>query len=149
VYDPVNVFGKSGSSPLDNILDPGGWWGINKEGAMGQPDLSGAAGPSSLPNLGISPQYYDPNSFVKRPGGGGIYNNMAAQLAGPMYDPRLLPMAKKGTGTQGPVRGPLNAGGNGGGTVGYGGGVGGSYPSLAALLQGMGSNNTMPVRGVR
>jgi hypothetical protein len=44
--------------------------------------------PSVLPNLGIKSRFYDPNSFGARPSGNGMWNAMAAKLAGPMYNPQ-------------------------------------------------------------
>lgn len=94
-YDPANIMGKSGSSFGDNLLDPGGWWGINKEGAMQKKPGEAPGGPDSLPLLpgNYMPFLYSPSSFAARPMGGGYYNNMAARMAGPLYVPRLLSYA--------------------------------------------------------
>lgn len=62
------------------------------QGALGlTPPATGPGVPSSLPNLGITPKYYNPNSFTPASTAGGPWNAMAQQLAGPMYKPTLMP----------------------------------------------------------
>jgi len=91
VADPADLFGGSSSkSVFGNIIDPGNVWGMNPD--MAGPKSSSGT-PSVLPMLpGVgAPQLYDPNSFggyAKL--GAGPYNAMAAQMAGRVYDPRLL-----------------------------------------------------------
>lgn len=106
--DPANISHGGGG------LDPANFFGP-------KPYVEGG-GPSVLPLVnnapGINhPHFYSPNSFGPRQAQPGTFNAMAAQLAGPQYNP--TPMAKKGTGTQGPVRGVF--GGNEGNTHGYSG----------------------------
>ena len=72
--------------------------GLALDGPMGASlgALTGAMGgvnglpPGMLPNLGINPQFYDPNSFSAPQLTGGSYNRMAQRLAGPVYNPVLL-----------------------------------------------------------
>lgn len=100
--DPLNLSGKASSSVLGNVLDPGNVMGLNMGMATnprlgGGTSLNGAAGvPGALPNLGINPRPYNPNSFVNPVLSGGPWNQQAQQLAGPVYSPKLM----------GPMRAP-------------------------------------------
>lgn len=107
--DPLNLSGKASSSVLGNLVDPGNVMGLNMGMAtnprLGGGPAAGASGaPGVLPNLGITPRLYDPNSFVNPAAANGPWNQQAQQLAGPVYSP--LPMAPAGM----PVAIPTGAG---------------------------------------
>lgn len=98
--DPLNLSGKASSSVLGNLVDPGNVMGLNM-GMATNPRLGGGATPSAgasgvpgvLPNLGLNPRLYDPNSFVNPAAGNGPWNQQAQQLAGPVYAPLPMPPA--------------------------------------------------------
>lgn len=85
--DPANLFGHSSSSSImQNIIDPGDVLGLNPE-ASGLAKAPGV--PSVLPNLGgrstMPSRPY--GSFTAPSRGGGLFNAMAAQAAGPLFNP--------------------------------------------------------------
>lgn len=109
------------------FFDPAGIdsssYGLNLFGHRQAADPNGGI-PSVLPNLGITPKYYDPNSFTAPSKAGGQWNAMAQRLAGPMYKPTLMSgqpgsapmMVRNPGGNSGPVHGQM------------------AQPSIAALL---------------
>lgn len=109
--DPLNLSGKASSSVLGNVVDPGNVMGLNMGMATnprlggGVASSGGAAGvPSVLPNLGLNPRLYSPNSFVNPVLSGGSWNQQAQQLAGPVYSPTVMgsvvaPPGAAGTGS--------------------------------------------------
>lgn len=118
--DPLNLSGKASSSVLGNVVDPGNVMGLNMGMATnprlggGAASPGGAAGvPSVLPNLGINPRIYNPNSFVNPATGGGLWNQQAQQLAGSVYSPTAIGASAIPTGatagTGGPTRLPISA----------------------------------------
>ncbi len=70
----ANPFMALGGGLLGSMLDGSG----TPAGQSGQ-----------LPDLGIHPRFYDPNSFVARHAVPGSFNAMADALAGLMYNPVL------------------------------------------------------------
>ena len=84
--DPLNIFGHSSSSVLGNIVDPGGLYGPG--GPFGPP-INGPGLLSKLPNLGaqsmLPMQPY--GKFMAPDISGGGFNAMAAQAAGPLFNP--------------------------------------------------------------
>jgi hypothetical protein len=130
ILDPVGISGNGGMNKgaAESFLDPlgidSGSYGLNLFGHRGQADPNGGV-PTTLPNFGINPQFYDPNSFKPASTGGGYWNAMAQKMAGPTYNPTLmggntpspmLPMMKK---PGAPIKG---------------GGVGSAQPNIQALL---------------
>lgn len=86
--DPGNLMGKSSSSVLGNILDPGNIMGNNPQlNGMGPQSQNGV--PSVLPNLGArSMMPIQPyGKFAAPDTSGGGFNSMAAQGAGPLFNP--------------------------------------------------------------
>lgn len=99
--DPANIFGGSSSGHIiSNILDPGNLFGFNQAanpnaGQNGQNGIAGGV-PSVLPNLGAQsmiPQMpqggFMPLGQTNPMGGngGGIFNQMAANSAGQIFNP--------------------------------------------------------------
>jgi hypothetical protein len=84
--DPLNIFGHSSGSVMGNIVDPGGLYGPG--GPFGPP-ANASSIPSTLPNLGarsmMPVQPY--GKFVAPNTSGGGFNAMAAQAAGPLFNP--------------------------------------------------------------
>lgn len=126
--DPANLTGKASSGHiLSNILDPGNVLGMNQaanpNGANEANAMNDTTGmPAILPTLaGVgAPKTYDPNSFSGYTNlGAGPYNQMASQMAGPVYSPTLMqptappgkgmtaaPTSGKGGGTSAPAAAP-------------------------------------------
>jgi hypothetical protein len=80
--DPLNLYGNKNNP--NALLFP-----------SSNPNAGGAGVPSVLPTLpGVgAPKTYSPNSFGSYANlGSGPFNQMASQMAGPMYSPQLMPM---------------------------------------------------------
>lgn len=95
ILDPLNISGQGGMSKgsLQAFLDPAGIdsgsYGLNLFGKRPDPNSMMNGGvPSVLPNLGINAQ--SPHGgFMPVQQGGGLYNQMAANSAGRLFNPSL------------------------------------------------------------
>lgn len=127
--DPIgNAIATAGNGEFD----PLNIFAVNQPGGSNYNAIHGSPLPGSLP---VGPgaqmqQSYSPNSFIPRtPQGAGLYNLMAAQLAGPAYQPTALSMAA----AQPNIGGAVGAGVRGGN---YGQpppwGMSGALPSFSA-----------------
>jgi hypothetical protein len=145
--NPGASLGGSGEHQLLGQLDPLGKFIVGKGGdplnLYGEKDNPGAlffpsgSGdgmglPTTLtPNGPVNPMLYDPNSFApRRPSGPGAFNAMAAELAGPAYQPRRMPVQAPSS--------PVGSGagmGMGGMTPPMYGGAEPGMPDIRALLQ--------------
>jgi hypothetical protein len=96
--DPYNLYGHK-DNPGALFFPSSDPNSLNGGAGMGMPAPSG----------NIHPFLYDPSSFVKRPMGGGFYNDMAAGLAGPMYDTRLMKRPVPMGGQHGPAPGDIES----------------------------------------
>lgn len=136
----ITGFLAKAPDPL-GISNGGG--GLDPFNLMGSP-APGPTAPDTLPTLpGMHPKFYDPNSFVPRTHAPGMWNGIVAQMAGPMYDPRVMnPAMKKSTDPSKGSRGAFDIGGP---SQGFGGGG----ASIISLLQNLSNMNrpTMPVTG--
>lgn len=104
--DPFNTTGHASSGHvLSNILDPGNIFGQNQAANPYGPGGVGSQGgvPSVLPNLGAAsmiPQMPQ-GAFQRLNGGGGIFNQMAANsMGGQIFNPGVRmpsPMAPQNT----------------------------------------------------
>lgn len=128
--DPLNLYGNKNNP--NALIFP-----------SSNPNAAAGGTPSVLPTLpGIgAPKTYDPNSFGGYASlGSGSYNKLAAQMAGKVYQPTLMPGSNSGNGSIGSSSGkglvPVNmvaAGGQprGGASNGGSGSVGSPFLSLA------------------
>ena len=103
IADPANLTGNASSGHiLSNIFDPGNVFGMNQAanpygpGGVGSQNGTNGGVPSVLPNLGAhsmipqTPQGgFMPLGQTNPTGGngGGIFNQMAANSAGPLFSP--------------------------------------------------------------
>ena len=129
-----HLFGGSGSvgsivgnaDPVGNLItqvggDPLNIYGNkNNPNALLFPSSNGSSSTSgvpsvlpTLPNVG-APTLYNPSSFGGLANfGSGKYNQMAAQMAGPQYQPMLMPSTQQKPGQASGAGGaPLAGGGN-------------------------------------
>jgi len=82
--DPLNLYGNASAT---GALFPS--TGPNAAGY----GANGAGMTLPAPNGNVNPILYSPASFAQRqPAAPGAYNAMVAQLAGPVYQPKALPM---------------------------------------------------------
>lgn len=95
--DPLNLSGNASSGhALSNILDPGNVLGFNQAANPNGPNGAGNGGiPSVLPNLGANTliPHAPQGRFMPVQMGGGMFNNMANQGAGPLFNPAAMPAA--------------------------------------------------------
>lgn len=143
--NPGASVGGSGEHPLLGQLDPLGKFIVGKGGdpwnlygekdnpnALFFPSSSGDASglPTTLtPNGPVNPILYNPNSFAPRtPSAPGAFNAMAAQLAGPVYQPQRMPIG-------GTVKPGEPSAAMGGMTPPMYGGAEPGMPDIRALLQ--------------
>lgn len=99
--DPLNLSGKASSGhALSNILDPGNVLGFNQAANPNGPNGAGKGGiPSVLPNLGANTliPHTPQGRFMPVQTGGGTFNNMANQGAGPLFNPAARPVQQTPT----------------------------------------------------